>query len=220
MGKKDNEPSRFISATEWLEKQDESSRAYYHPRKPTIKEMQKWKTTMETWEFRYALQRINKARTLYKRKTLTPKQKERIVTEATGKTLQELNVQSRGDLQAQYKDVIKQYSTRGSGHIEDVYWYTNVMGWVGLDKDYQDRLIKLQDELTPAELDMLYDELPELTLYYQNTKPGSHEQTTVDNNIEEWQKKLDKILKYYENIVSQRENQDNNEDNNEDNKEE
>ena len=215
MGKKDNEPSRFISATEWLEKQDESSRAYYHPRKPTIAEMQKWKTTMETWEFRYALQRINKARTVYKRKKLTPSQKERIVTEAKGKTLQELNVQSRADLQVQYKDVIKEYSTRGSGHIEDLYWYTNVMACVGLDQDYINRMIKLQDKLTPAELDMLYDELPELTLYYQNTKPGSHEQTTIDSNIEEWNKKLNKILKYYEDIVSKRENQDNNEDNKE-----
>lgn len=201
MAKKDKEPSRFISATEWLGKLDESSRTYYHPKKPTIEEMQKWKTTMETWEFRYALQRISKARTEYKRKKLTRSQKEKIVSEAKGKTPKELNINSSADLQLHYKEVIKQYSSRGSGHIEDLYWYANVMGWAGIDQDYIDRLVRLQDKLTPAQLDMLYKELPELTLYYQATKPGDKSQTTIDTNIDEWEQQLDKILDYYESLT-------------------
>lgn len=212
--------NNYIPASEWLKKTDEFSRWEFHPLKPTKSELEQLHKTMEDWEVDYALQRIEKAREAYKREQWGFRKKKKFISEQTGVDYSTLKGLSKTDIQTAYKGIIKQRAEQGErAHIDDLYWYMNVMKWVGIDQSYIDRMYAIQDELTPAELDMLYAELPELSLYYQSTKPGSKDQTTTHNNIDEWQKQLDKTLTYYENMVKNRPSQEDNQDNNEDNKE-
>lgn len=185
----------YISATEWLGKQDELSRTIYHPKKPTLKELKEWRKAMPEWEFKSSLKRITQARDEIKREQMTYDQRIRYIASKLGQDPSTYKYLSKQDIKTAYKQVAKRES---KGHIEDLYWYLNVMKSVGIDEDLITRLYDLQKKLSPSELDMLYNELPELTLYYQATKPGSKSQYLAEDSIAEWEEQLEDTISYYE----------------------
>lgn len=185
----------YISATEWLGKQDELSRTIYHPKKPTLKELKEWHKTMSEWEYRSALKRITQARDNIKRDQMTYDQRIRYIAGKLGKDPSVFAQMSKPDIKTAYKQASKNET---KGHIEDLYWYLNVLKSVGIDDDLIQRLYDLQKKLSPSELDMLYNELPDLTLYYQATKPNSKSQYVPEDSMAEWEEQLDDVMSYYE----------------------
>lgn len=189
----------YKSATEWLELPDEFSRSFYHPRKVTQAEMNEWRKSMSPRQIVARISRIDKAREQIKRFDVSKKQMVDVIEKATGERIEKTK-KNEGKINKMYKEATME---RGSGHVEDLYWYTNVMEAAGINEDLIDRLDDISSQLNQAELDALYHELPDLTLYYQSSKKTGHSQVAEDTT-EEWSEKLKATLDYYESKIEGR----------------
>ena len=188
----------YKSASEWLELPDEFSRSFYHPRKVTRAELKEWKKEMSPRQIMTRIARVDKAREQIKRFDVSKKTMLDVIEGATGERIEKSH-KNYGKISRMYKEAT---AKRGEGHVDDLYWYTNVMETVGMDEGLIDRLDMVAGALEPAELDALYHELPDIALYYQSSKKPGHSQV-VEGTMEEWSSKLEKTLEYYEKKIEE-----------------
>lgn len=196
-----------VKATQWLEG-SEFYRWENVPRKLTRAELAEMRNKLPYAVFKERVRRVSEARLRYNIETRSLKSKMKFIQDRIKGA--PAKFATKGEFEKAYNTARKRAHRKygyGKGYITDLGWYINVAFQSGMPGDLLERLDALETQLTFAELQQLYMDLPNLKVYYQSgvDKKTGKAITKSDDVQSEWQSELEDVVHKYEDMIGKRE---------------